>query len=152
LHGHNGQIRNGDAHYKARLDVISAQSSLAADAAKGIASGQRTLTRSAIADQHQSLHRNDSADGHWLPGSSGRRQPPNHDILAAMKKASSAPLTGCCDKMSAQLAWRCDRHRDPEDCPDALVNSSACTVPLKPRTLLWNDYGFNQGFETIHEL
>jgi hypothetical protein len=67
LHGHNGQIRNGDAHYKARLDVISAQSSLAADAAKGIASGQRT-------------------------------------------------------------------------------------VPLKPRTRLWNDYGFNQGFETIHEL
>jgi hypothetical protein len=50
-----------------------------------------------------------------------RRQPPNHDILPVMKKASSTLVTGCCDKMRAQLGWPCDRHRHPEECPDALV-------------------------------
>ncbi|MEU6743134.1 DUF6980 family protein [Streptosporangium sandarakinum] len=27
----------------------------------------------------------------------------------------------CCDAMAHQMAWHCDRHEDPFECPDALV-------------------------------
>jgi hypothetical protein len=27
----------------------------------------------------------------------------------------------CCDSMAGHLAWSCDMHDDPYDCPDAVV-------------------------------
>lgn len=27
----------------------------------------------------------------------------------------------CCETMEAQLAWFCDQHSDPNDCPDCIV-------------------------------
>ncbi|MEU8104605.1 DUF6980 family protein [Nonomuraea muscovyensis] len=31
----------------------------------------------------------------------------------------------CCDAMARQVAWRCDGHEDPFECPDALVKFDA---------------------------
>jgi hypothetical protein len=31
----------------------------------------------------------------------------------------------CCEAMARQANWRCDRHDDPFDCPDAVVVFSA---------------------------
>ena len=39
--------------------------------------------------------------------------------------AMTALNDACCPKMCAQLAWKCDKHRMPEDCPDALVQFAA---------------------------
>ena len=35
-----------------------------------------------------------------------------------MQRLGFAP---CCEKMRNQLDWKCDRHSDPAECPDALI-------------------------------
>ncbi|WP_442818710.1 DUF6980 family protein [Streptomyces sp. NBC_01320] len=31
----------------------------------------------------------------------------------------------CCEEMTSQVSWHCDRHDDPSSCPDALVGFTA---------------------------
>lgn len=36
-------------------------------------------------------------------------------------KAQRPGFAPCCEMMRYQVDWKCDRHTDPAECPDALI-------------------------------